>query len=165
MNKKAGNFLSDMINRGGYLECARQTHQTWLDTKTAQGWRYGPTRDEVNKTNPLMVSFADLPPAVRGQNSLTPYAVVNFFRITAAENSLPELAARLEQLLSGQNPGLLEQLGEYVHSHFVAAQLAKGDTGDSRNDMLVYEALTDEVKSWDTQLALGVVKFLRQQIG
>ena len=42
--------------------------------------------------------------------------------------------------------------------------MAKGETINTRDDMVVYEALDEDTKSWDTQSALEVIKFLRQEI-
>ena len=164
MKNEAYRFLTRLVNSGHYMTWAGESHETWRQTKIHQGWRYGPTRDNDEKTNPKMKPFADLPPEARGQSSLTPYAVVNFFRVHAAAKSLAELDALLAAVVEGRAPTLVDQLGEYVHSHFLAAQLAQGDTTDTRNDMVVYEALDEDTKSWDTQSALEVIKFLRQEI-
>jgi len=157
-------FLSDLINNGRYMDWADEAHETWCRTKESQGWRYGPERDNVKKTNPGMVPFADLPADTKGQNSLTPYAVVNFFRLYAADKSLSDFDSMLKLIVEGENPNLLERLGEYVHSHFLAAQLAKGDTIHTRNDMVIYEALDEDTKSWDTQSALEAIRQLRKTI-
>jgi hypothetical protein len=157
-------FLNDLINNGRYVEWAEKAHETWCQTKESQGWRYGPERDKVKKTNPVLVPFDDLPAEARGQNSLTPYAVVNFFRLRAADKSLAEFDSLLESIVAGNDPNLLERLGEYIHSHFLAAQLAKGETIDTRDDMIVYEALDEDTKSWDKESALEVMRQLRQTI-
>ncbi|MEW5958137.1 MAG: RyR domain-containing protein [Chloroflexota bacterium] len=164
MNGETKRFLSDFINTGRYIAWAEAAHESWRKTKESQGWKYGPARDNARKTNPALVDFADLRADTRGQSSLTPYAVVNFFRVTAGDKSLSELDELLAAILAGQNPELLSQLGEYVHSHFTAAQLAKGQTVETRDDLQVYEALDDETKSWDTQLALDMIGYLRQEI-
>ncbi len=163
MSREAYQFLTRIINNGHYMDWADEAHETWRQTKIRQGWNYGLTRDDDKKTNPNMKPFADLPPEARGQSSLTPYAVANFFRVHAADKSLAELDALLAAMVEGQAPALLDQLGEYVHSHFLAAQLAKGDTIDTRPDMVVYEALDEDTKSWDTQSALEVIKLIRQE--
>lgn len=157
-------FLTDLINHGRYVEWADEAHETWRQTKESQGWRYGPERDNDQKTNPMLVPFEELPAEARGQNSLTPYAVVNFFRLYAADKTLAELDSLLDSIVAGQNPNLFERLGEYIHSHFLAAQLAKGETVDTRNDMLVYEALDDDTKSWDKESALEVIRHLQKAI-
>jgi hypothetical protein len=157
-------FLSDLINTGRYVDWADEAHETWRQTKESQGWHYGPERDSDKKTNPMLVPFEELPAEARGQNSLTPYAVVNFFRLYAADKSLAELDALLAHILDGQQPNLLERLGEYIHSHFLAAQLAKGDTVDTRDDMIVYEALAEDTKSWDKESALEVMRQVRETI-
>ena len=164
MSHEAYQFLTRIINSGHYMTWADEAHETWRQTKIRQGWRYGPTRDNDKKINPNMKPFADLTPADRGQSSLTPYVVVNFWRVYAADKTLAELDAILVAVLVGQEPALLGQLGEYIHSHFLAAQLAKGDTIDTRPDMVVYEALDEDTKSWDTQSALEVIRFIRQEI-
>ena len=164
MKNNTYQFLTEIINEGRYTAWADEAHEAWLRTKESQGWTYGPARDSVQKTNPNMVPFAELPAAARGQNSLTPYVVVNFFRVYAADTSLAEFDAMLAALVDDSNPTLLDRLGEYIHSHFLAAQLAKGETVNTRNDMVVYEALDEDTKSWDTQSALEVIKFLRQEI-
>lgn len=164
MSHETYQFLTKFINSGHYMTWAEEAHETWRQTKIRQGWSYSPTRDNDKKTNPNMKPFADLPPEARGQNSLTPYAVANFFRVHAATRGLAELDALLAGVVEGKAPNLLEQLGEYIHSHFLAAQLAKGDTIDTRTDMVVYEALDEDTKSWDTQSALEVIKFIRQDI-
>lgn len=164
MKHEAYQFLTKIVNSGHYIAWADEVHETWRQTKIRQGWSYGLTRDNDKKTNPNMKPFADLPPIERGQSSLTPYAVTNFFRLHAAAKSLAELDALLAAVVEGKAPTLLDQLGEYVHSHFLAAQLAKGDTINSRTDMVVYEALDEDTKSWDTQTALEVIKFIRQEI-
>ena len=164
MNGETKRFLSDFINSGRYIAWAEAAHDSWRQTKESQGWRYGPERDNARKTNPAMVDFANLRADTRGQSSLTPYAVVNFFRVTVGDKSLSKLDELLAAILAGQNPELLSQLGEYVHSHFVAAQLARGETVETRDDLLVYEALDEETKSWDVQLALDMIKYLRQEI-
>ena len=42
-----------------------QLHQNWVDYRASNGWVYGPEKDEVAKTHPCMVSYADLPPSQR----------------------------------------------------------------------------------------------------
>jgi hypothetical protein len=37
------------------------SHEAWYNEKKAQGWRYGPVKDPVNKEHPCMVPFEDLP--------------------------------------------------------------------------------------------------------
>lgn len=156
--------LSELINTGRYMAWAEAAHETWRETKVSQGWTYGPERDSARKTNPYMLAFGDLPPGKKGASSLTPYAVVNFFRVIAGEKSLTELDALLAAIVADQAPDLLKRLAEYIHSHFMAAQIFRGETVETRDDLLVYEILDDETKSWDIGLALDMVKYLRQEI-
>ena len=40
---------------------AASMHQSWLDEKLRDGWRYGPVKDPVKKEHPCMLPYADLP--------------------------------------------------------------------------------------------------------
>ena len=40
---------------------ARQAHETRAERRLSEGWRYGPEKDEINKRDPSLVSYADLP--------------------------------------------------------------------------------------------------------
>lgn len=38
-----------------------ELHQSWCDFKLLDGWRYGPKKDELNKTHPCLVDYSVLP--------------------------------------------------------------------------------------------------------
>lgn len=42
---------------------AEHTHDVWAAQRVAQGWVYGPARDDANKRHPCLVPYADLPEA------------------------------------------------------------------------------------------------------
>ena len=161
---KARELLDNLVNRGAYVGCAKEAHDAWRSTKESQGWVYGVERDAAKKTNPLMVDYEVLPAESRGQSCLTPYAVVNYFRVEHGENTLTELDTLLQQTIVGSQPQLLEQVGEYVHSHFIAAQMVKGATVQTRDDMCTYEALTSDQRSWDVEMAKSVMQYLRREV-
>ena len=160
MSEEAYKYLTEIINQGEYVDWAKYAHESWLELKTSQGWRYGPERDAENKKNPLLVPFEELPESIRGANSVTPYAVVNFFRKNAEDKTLAELRQIFQDILDGNSPELLEELGEYVHSHFIISLLSKGETTTTRKDMVVYEDLDDETKTWDTYTSQEYIKRL-----
>lgn len=45
-------------------------HDSWIVTKTEQGWTYGEVRSEEAKTHPCMVPYADLPPFQRLKDAM-----------------------------------------------------------------------------------------------
>lgn len=45
-----------------------QGHVNWLAIKRAEGWAYGPVKDEGNKEHPCFRPYADLPPAQRAKD-------------------------------------------------------------------------------------------------
>jgi hypothetical protein len=40
---------------------AENAHDIWARRRLAEGWRYGPQRDEVRKEHPSLVPYEDLP--------------------------------------------------------------------------------------------------------
>ena len=40
---------------------AENTHEVWSATRIAQGWTYGPTRDDESKRHPCLIPFSELP--------------------------------------------------------------------------------------------------------
>lgn len=42
-------------------ELAKNVHEVWAKNRLAEGWSYGPVRDDVRKETPCMVAYDDLP--------------------------------------------------------------------------------------------------------
>ncbi len=40
---------------------AENAHELWAKQRLADGWRYGPQRDEIKKEHPSLVPYQDLP--------------------------------------------------------------------------------------------------------
>lgn len=47
-----------------------QSHLSWLETKAATGWRYGPVKDPERREHPCLVPYDDLSPAQRAKDEL-----------------------------------------------------------------------------------------------
>ena len=48
--------LTDLVER-----LAESTHDIWAATRIAQGWTYGPARDDAAKKHPDLVPYSQLP--------------------------------------------------------------------------------------------------------
>jgi len=44
-------------------QLARHTHDVWASGRIAEGWTYGPERDDAAKTHPDLVPYEELPDA------------------------------------------------------------------------------------------------------
>ena len=44
---------------------ARNVHEVWAATRIAQGWTYGPERNDARKHHPCLVSYDELPESER----------------------------------------------------------------------------------------------------
>ena len=40
---------------------AKNVHEVWAQTRIAQGWQYGPERNDVEKRHPMLIPYEDLP--------------------------------------------------------------------------------------------------------
>ena len=40
---------------------AKNVHEVWAETRSAQGWTYGEERDDEKKTHPCLIAYEDLP--------------------------------------------------------------------------------------------------------
>ncbi len=54
----------------GQVKKPSDSHYSWLNQKQADGWVYGPVKDEAAKTHPCMVEYAELPPHQRRKDHL-----------------------------------------------------------------------------------------------
>jgi hypothetical protein len=42
-------------------QLAENAHEVWARARLAQGWTYGPARDDAGKRHPCLIPYADLP--------------------------------------------------------------------------------------------------------
>lgn len=61
----------------GFVTRPEQSHESWLEEKRLTGWCYGRVKDEVAKTHPCFVPYAQLPEEQRKKDVL-------FFNIVQA---------------------------------------------------------------------------------
>ncbi len=62
----APDWQKDSAMKGVELHVAGNTspqdsHDSWIEQKRAEGWKYGPVKDPVKKEHPCFVSFHELP--------------------------------------------------------------------------------------------------------
>lgn len=50
---------------------AKNTHEGWSAQRIADGWRYGPQRDDVAKTHPCLVPYEELSESEKDYDRLT----------------------------------------------------------------------------------------------
>ena len=62
--------LSPQIIRLGEM-MARNTPEVWAAGRIADGWRWGPVRDDVKKEHPCLVPYDDLPEEERDYDRRT----------------------------------------------------------------------------------------------
>ncbi|MCM1152660.1 MAG: RyR domain-containing protein [Muribaculum sp.] len=50
---------------------AKNVHEVWARNRMAEGWTYGPVRDDALKTHPCLVPYEDLPENERDYDRAT----------------------------------------------------------------------------------------------
>lgn len=46
------------------------SHKSWMETKIADGWTYGPEKDSEKKTHPCLVPYEELPAAQKAKDHI-----------------------------------------------------------------------------------------------
>lgn len=47
-----------------------QSHESWMEHKRVEGWKYGPVKDPEKKEHPCFVPYAELPKAQQAKDHL-----------------------------------------------------------------------------------------------
>lgn len=68
---------------------AEELHEAWVRQKMADGWFYGPFKDEAIKTHPCLVPYSELPEEQRLKDHMF-RAIVKSFKIHNAEKTRSE---------------------------------------------------------------------------
>lgn len=63
----------------GTVQKPSDSHESWMRFKIADGWVYGPTKDQERKEHPCLIPYAELPAEQRAKDYLF-FAVVNALR-------------------------------------------------------------------------------------
>lgn len=80
-----------------------QSHESWLAQKLADGWTYGPEKDDEKKEHPCCVPYDQLPPEQKSKDYLF-RAVVHMLKAAPVETVTKTVvkAAAAEELKPGQ---------------------------------------------------------------
>ena len=71
---------SEVVIDTEYLELierlAKNTHDIWAQQRLADGWQYGPQRDDILKQHPGLIPYEDLPNSEQEYDRLTVLGVI-----------------------------------------------------------------------------------------
>ena len=62
--------LSEMI--------AKNVHEVWAENRIAEGWTYGPVRDDAKRQTPCLVPYEDLPESEKDYDRNTALETLKF---------------------------------------------------------------------------------------
>lgn len=59
-------------------EMAKNVHEIWAETRIAQGWTYGPERNDAEKKHPCLVPYSQLPESEKAYDRNTSLETLKF---------------------------------------------------------------------------------------
>lgn len=59
-------------------EMAKNVHEVWAQARMADGWTYGPVRDDDRKHHPCLVPYEDLPDSEKEYDRATSQETIRF---------------------------------------------------------------------------------------
>lgn len=59
-------------------ECARSVHETWCAGRMAEGWTYGPERNDEKKETPCLVPYDELSESEKEYDRRTALQTIDF---------------------------------------------------------------------------------------
>lgn len=59
---------------------AENVHDVWAEARIAEGWAYGEERDDINKTNPCLVPYEQLPESEKEYDRQTAISTLKLIR-------------------------------------------------------------------------------------
>lgn len=111
------------------LETAEKNHNAWHEYKRAEGWVYGPSKDEKAKTHPCMVPYAALSPYHQSKDAIFQAIVREFFG--------------LKRLMIDGSPATDEQIEEVRRMASAGEPLINVDRGDGPERVMPPDSETD----------------------
>ena len=60
---------------------AKNVHEVWSAGRIAQGWKWGPTRDEVKKEHPCLVPYEELSEEEKDYDRATALSTLKFIMV------------------------------------------------------------------------------------
>lgn len=70
IGEKKGRIEAIRKISSGEIMAPRQNHDAWMKARRAEGWVYGVTKDEDNKTHPCLVDYDELPEEQRVKDDI-----------------------------------------------------------------------------------------------
>jgi hypothetical protein len=100
----------------------RESHESWLAEKRADGWKYGPVKDPEAKVHPCFVPYDELPEAQKGKDAI----FVTIVRAVAAPLGVISGATRDDARVSWleRDPSQLENVLGRVNNEAVTVRQA-----------------------------------------
>ena len=64
---------------------AEHVHEVWVAARVAQGWTYGPERNDADKKHPCLIPYAQLPEEEKAYDRETSTETLKFLMVSGFE--------------------------------------------------------------------------------
>ncbi|WP_086768740.1 TRAFs-binding domain-containing protein [Nostoc sp. 106C] len=150
---------------------AKNTHEIWAQQRIAEGWKFGPQRDDIRKEHPGLVPYEELSESEKQYDRNTALGVIKMllalgYRIEGEATLLPD--EQQEQQLAGMLKNLQES-SELNLSSLLAIQretikirphspdiyIVLGETILQLGEpLMAYDVITEGLKHWENNIRL-----------
>lgn len=164
-------------------QLARNTHENWSSQRLAEGWRYGPVRDDARKEHPGLVPYDELSESEKQYDRTTALetlkAIVSLgYRLEApseagtegadlfrsTDTELAALRATLDNLDTLDLSSLFTLWQSHVPDHWASTPEIYISLGDSilksGEPLLAHDVLLEGLKHWPTNVRLRQLQAL-----
>ncbi|MBO4488764.1 MAG: Ryanodine receptor Ryr [Bacteroidales bacterium] len=66
-------------------QMAEHVHEVWVAARVAQGWTYGPERNDADKKHPCLIPYAQLPEEEKAYDRETSTETLKFLMVSGFE--------------------------------------------------------------------------------
>ncbi|MEN3033487.1 MAG: RyR domain-containing protein [Aquificaceae bacterium] len=132
---------------------AEELHKVWMGEKLAQGWTYGPVKDNQKKTHPSLVPYKDLPEEEKELDRMFVREIPKLLQLAGIS---------LERIDNSSQT--LEKLARSVHSLWLEKRRAQGWTKETDPHVVDYEELPESSKELNRKAARTALELLRKYI-
>ena len=139
---------------------AENTHNIWAKGRLADGWRYGPERNDARKEHPCLIPYAELPESEKEYDRRTAMGAIKAIMALGYSVCPPVAAAAAWQAVSAQqSSSLLDAINQAARSEPVAlhALWAEHNKDAWQSDAAPYSLLADKfIRRGDPLLCFDV---------
>lgn len=144
---------------------AESVHENWMKSRFAEGWTYGPARNDFIKQSPNLIPYGELSEEEKQYDRNTVSETLAFFYDIGYKLTPVDLTGVSREKYLAELSAPIEKVAEKVHDKWAQRRIESGWTyGPERNDTLKqtpclvpYSELPEIEKQYDRNMATETI--------